>query len=344
MIEINNRNTIYIACLSNFATGGTELLHQLCFKLNLRKIKAVMYYYDHINFKSSPVNDRFKQYNVPHCISLNDNQDNILIIPEIATHLICSFPNSVKVVWWLSVDNYMHVKSSLSRMFFIKRSIKAMLKRQINSAIHFLSFSERKILQDDRIIHFVQSYYAHQFLMEKLVPKNRIYFLSDYLNSIFFEDLNFETKQNQRRNCVLYNPLKGIDNTEKIMKVDENIEFIPITGKTVDEVKFLLRTSKIYIDFGNHPGKDRIPREAVISGAVLITNLKGSAAFFDDVPIDSKYKFTETVGFEYDVVKLINEIFANFEYHISKFSDYRKRIQNEEAKFEEDLMRIFKVK
>ena len=40
----------------------------------------------------------------------------------------------------------------------------------------------------------------------------------------------------------------------------------------------LLMKSKIYLDFGYHPGKIGL-REAALFGNCVITNLKGSAAF-----------------------------------------------------------------
>ena len=48
---------------------------------------------------------------------------------------------------------------------------------------------------------------------------------------------------------------------------------------TPEQVVDLMSESKVYIDFGNHPGKDRIPREAVINGCCVITGVRGSARF-----------------------------------------------------------------
>lgn len=57
---------------------------------------------------------------------------------------------------------------------------------------------------------------------------------------------------------------------------------------------FCMSKSKVYIDFGNHPGKDRIPREAAISGCIVITGKRGAAAFAEDVCIPETYKFDES--------------------------------------------------
>ena len=70
----------------------------------------------------------------------------------------------------------------------------------------------------------------------------------------------------------------------------KKFNFIPIQGMSSIEVANLLESAKIYIDFGNHPGKDRLPREAVLSGCCIITNSKGSAKNSVDICISKKYK------------------------------------------------------
>ena len=46
-----------------------------------------------------------------------------------------------------------------------------------------------------------------------------------------------------------------------------------------------------YIDFGPHPGMDRLPREAALAGCIVITNREGAAAHDEDVPLPPEYKF-----------------------------------------------------
>ena len=54
--------------------------------------------------------------------------------------------------------------------------------------------------------------------------------------------------------------------------------------------------SKVYIDFGNHLGKDRIPRE-VASGCCIITGKTGADKYKEDVYIGEKFKFDEAINF-----------------------------------------------
>jgi len=61
---------------------------------------------------------------------------------------------------------------------------------------------------------------------------------------------------------------------------------MPIENMPADTVHETLLKSQIYIDFGHHPGKDRIPREAAMSGNIVFLHERGAAAFHLDHPLD----------------------------------------------------------
>ncbi|EFI6860961.1 hypothetical protein BCD16_004758, partial [Escherichia coli] len=96
--------------------------------------------------------------------------------------------------------------------------------------------------------------------------------------------------------------------------------------------------SKLYIDFGHHPGKDRFPREAVMAGCVLITGVEGSAANEVDIPIPSRFKLdSNKFNFESEFKKCVDNIFSNFQNEIKEFEYYRNCIKNEEQDFRNDV-------
>ncbi len=71
-IEVYPNTNFFIACPANIATGGPELLHQLCYHLiNDLDIKAFMYYYnfDSNKFKT-PVHPEYEFYNVPYVLDI----------------------------------------------------------------------------------------------------------------------------------------------------------------------------------------------------------------------------------------------------------------------------------
>lgn len=326
---------IYIACPASFATGGTELLHQLCFKLNKNNIDAVMYYYG--KTLNDPVAERFKKYKTKYVTNLVDSKENIVFIPEVNTDLIEKFKLSRKFIWWLSVDNYKvfyreYFTFNFNNLNTIKEKIKYIIKYFIK-----LKNENKKLFTDKKIMHLVQSKYAEEFLKIKGIKQENILYLSDYLNEDFFiKDISIKNRENN----VLYNPKKGIKVTRKIMKLFPQYNYIPLQNMTPIELKELYLKSKIYIDFGNHPGKDRIPREAAVLGCIILTNKKGSAKYFEDVSILEKYKY-----FDDDIKRLgddIQYIFNNYEKIFQEYEPYRNKIKNEENIFENEILNLIK--
>ncbi|MGB9794571.1 hypothetical protein [Caldisericum exile] len=78
------------------------------------------------------------------------------------------------------------------------------------------------------------------------------------------------------------------------------------------EVIETLQRVKVYVDFGNHSGKNRLPREAIILGCCLITGKRESTAFFEDVPIHDEYKFEDIEENIFKIIEKIRDCFENF--------------------------------
>jgi hypothetical protein len=323
-IETNSK--IYVACPSNVATGGPELLHQLVYELRKLGFNAYMYYYDMEN--NNPIHPAYVKYSNPYVENIEDNQLNILIVPEVKTGLIYDYNKIQKVIWWLSVDN------------FYKRFDSNILWKKVVKKILFNLgyFKVYRFQKDNNLIHFVQSEYAKQHLLQKGIEN--IYFLGDYLNELFIDE-QLENINSKKQDIVIYNPKKGIEFTKKIIQHGENITFVPIENMTREEVAKLLSTAKVYIDFGNHPGKDRIPREAAISGCCVITGKQGSAKYYEDVAIEEEFKFEDKIENIPLIIKKIKECMNNYDENSIKFNFYRKKIKNEQNNFINDIKKIF---
>ena len=85
------------------------------------------------------------------------------------------------------------------------------------------------------------------------------------------------------------------------------------------EILDTLIKSKIYIDFGTHPGRDKIPREAVLLGNCILTNKKGSANNPVDISIPDRFKFEETKKNEKILNNIIGEIFNDYSNQFKNF-------------------------
>lgn len=108
-------------------------------------------------------------------------------------------------------------------------------------------------------------------------------------------------------------------------------------------LKNVFQRSKLYIDFGYHPGKDRLPREAVLNDCCVLTGILGSAGHYEDIPIASEYKIDQKTMSVSDIADKIEDILENYEFHIKNFSEYKNKTLNEQALFEQEVLRLFKI-
>jgi len=321
---INVEGTIYVACQGNFYTGGPELLHQLVFKLNQLGQDAKMFYY--LKSEKNPVHPNLAKYGPSFVETLDDKASNCLIVPEVDTHLLRQYKHIQKVIWWLSVDNY-ELATSKKTLFLEKLGV----YRRFN----FNLKSHRRDVK-----HLCQSYYAQQFLDSKGIDS---FYLSDYLSVDIIDGALSQSNQHERKDIVLYNPKKGFEFTKKLIDAAPHYSWVPIENMTPKEVVKLLLTAKVYIDFGYHPGKDRFPREAAISGCCVITGKRGSAANQIDIPIPDTYKFDDKESAIPEIVQKINVCFRDYNNMAKDFDAYRKIIKEEENRFTADIKDIFGV-
>jgi hypothetical protein len=318
-----SKSMIYIACPAHIATGGTEALHVLCFELLKLGIKASMFYYDVID-SNTVVAKRFLQFNTPYVLSVEDSSGSAIVIPETRTDLISKFPLMKKYVWWLSVDNYV-------RPFKIcgPRDLYCLIKdRVIKRNVDF---------NDRTLFHLCQSYYAMDFVKKQ--GAENVYFLMDYLGQEHCSGVDI---QSQRENVVLYNPAKGRAFTRKIIKAaPEGFKFVALQNMSPEEVHKWSNKAKVYIDFGNHPGKDRFPREAAMAGCIVITSKRGSAAFYEDIPINEFYKFKDSRREIPRIISLISDCMTHYDERRVDFDGYRNFIKEDRTRFIEQVKAVF---
>ncbi len=351
-IEVYPNTKFFIACPANIATGGPELLHQLCYHLiNDLDIKAFMYYYnfDSNKFKT-PVHPEYEFYNVPYVLDIQEEEDikeNILIVPEILSglSLLSKYKNIRKGVWFLSVDYYYFSRITKKDFFFqrlVNKSMKLFSKPpllDIFTENNLNKLSKKYDYKQDTLLKIADFYMTNSYRgMNWFKELKPIYYLSEYLNPEF---LKTQTDLSKKENIVVYNPKKGLAFTKKIISSAKNIKFVPLVNMNREEVIETLQRAKVYIDFGNHPGKDRLPREAAILGCCVITGKRGSAAFYEDVPIPDEYKFDDKQENIPKIIEKIRDCLENFEDRYKDFEYYRQIIKNEPQKFLEDLKKIF---
>lgn len=335
-----NFNKVYVICPIGIKSGGPELLHQLVYQINkiFGKGSAVIAYIG--DLREKPVKE-YEKYINKTWISANDISDkkeNIVIFPETCLALWNKYHNVTKYIWWLSVDNYLStgsIKYNLKR-FGILHTLVRYLRGNIKN------YSNQIINAD---LNLCQSYYSEKFLRDKKIPESKIVYLSDYINDLYVKNSDVSQKLN-KEDIILYNPKKGLKFTQEIIQNSKSKKWrwVPLINLTNEEVKKYLEHSKVYIDFGNHPGKDRFPREAAILGCCVLTDKKGSAQYYEDVPIKDKYKFEDTKENISKIIQAIDHCINNYENVTKDFEDYRNYIKGEKITFVNDVARIFENK
>lgn len=308
--------TYYILCPGGMESGGPELAHQLCHSLRHMGQEAYMYYTcsgrkEPLDVGASPKYHKYETEHVKHLDNINKNA--IFIVPEAMTTWISMLPTGRKIIWWMSVDNYI-----------------------INTDEKNLKWIEQNV-----DYHLVQSYYAKNYLLgHTSISEEKIMYLSDYIGEEYGK---FILPAQYRQNIALFNPAKGYEEICPLIEATPWLNWIPLQGLNEEEMIVRMQAAKVYVDFGHHPGKDRIPREAASCGCCVITNKKGSAAFYEDVPIPEEYKIEDVHGSYDRIAVLFQDICENYEVHMKRFESYRQFIAQEKAQFENDVQKMVEI-
>ncbi len=346
MLKINKDSKIYLLCPSQIATGGTESIHLLCHHLIERGYNSKIVYLkesfpdgnghpghgiidrsafwqDYIDgnltktdldAKPYPIfpckNEEFSKYKTELSMTIEDDSNNILIVPEIFLNALERYDNIQKCIWWLAA--------------------------RLNDDGTYEQEKWFNFDENPEVIHFYNSNFSEYMLLSN--NAQYIHRLQTFVNIDFIEDYD----KIEKHNLIVFNPKKGAEFVEKLYDKYPNIgQYVPLKNYTRDTVKKVLRDAKVYIDFGHHPGRERLPREAVLSGCCVIVGHRGSARFFQDVPIKNKYKF-DCSDLDVDgVAKTIKSCFENYDEQTKDFDSYRRVLKNNIDQFIIDTDNIF---
>lgn len=330
-MEVYQNTKIYIVSPPHVVTGGTEALHHLGYMLRNCGYEVYMVY----RITEDP--KMFQQYHVPMEANPEDAEHNIFIVPEALINFMGSLKYARVMIYWLSVDNFleqMYLKVNNFTSYELDMNYMSKIKKEIlNNGVKF-NFNRE-------VYHLAQSEYARQFLIKSNIDEGRIFKLIEPISDKYYE-VDVEYSCLNRDNFVLYNPQKGLEYTKLLKEASQDIDWVPIISMTQDEVIRLMLRSKVYIDFGSHPGRDRIPREAALMGCCVITGLKGSARYFEDVSIDMQYKFLDIASNVPKIIDKIHGCLTNYDEEISNFNQYRQIIKNDRETYQQDITDAFK--
>lgn len=328
MITYTDHSKIIIFCPPNSVTGGPEALHQLADKLHHLGVKNVFMHYIPKRKNAKPKN--YSVYHTNEIDLVEDDAKNILIIPESMTFLVKKYPESQKIIWWLSVDFY---KVLMDHRIRKQNILTKLFYKQKDKEYHFEHLSN--------VFQWAQSYRSSVYIKDHGIPENQIDYVCDYINPSFLKNKGMIVKDLTNKK-VLYNPRKGKKEISLLIKNSPELDWIPIQNMNADQIKDLMANSLLYVDFGENPGRDKMLRESVSQDCCIVSGKNGSSVYYEDLMIPDEYKFNFTEANIPEIIKKIKEILESYNEYIPHFATYKQMVLNEEIAFEEKLKEIFK--
>ncbi|HSV35766.1 MAG TPA: glycosyltransferase family 2 protein [Ramlibacter sp.] len=310
---------IYVLCNGGLTSGGPELLHQLVGALVARGREAYIAYVPFASDWQTPA--EYRRYGCPVAETVPDEPDVAVVVPEVGTAFLSGFRRAHHVIWWLSVDYY---RGSFD-------------KDRTGPQMYWHRLLKSDIPSPRQSTHLFQSGYARAFVRGRFSVEGAM--LSDYLADEYLA----QPRAGFREPWVAYNPRKGLVFTKRLIAASADMKFVALENMTRDELRQTLAKCSAYIDFGAHPGKDRIPREAAMCGAVVVVARRGSARFFEDVPLDEVYKVDGEPSSLAPLRGLLQDILRNFQHHHARQAPYRQTIAAERALFERQVDHVFAI-
>lgn len=317
-------------------TGGPEGLHQLCYELvNLGINSKIVYYHpwtDRIESEhDGKVCGRYNQYtgvesHTPNNISELDDSNNVIVLPEICRARHIEIFKNAKVVFLRLSNNTKESAPDPINYDSICDPVFKTCYTGCDSSLIYKKIKETKFYDMSKVFMLTPNINLSHIREEK--------------------DL-----KNVRENVVLYNPAKGNNHIQKILEIskkidlDIDIEFFPLRGMSQDELKDKIYASKVYVDFGHFPGKDRLSREAASGGCVVLLGKRGSGSDWDDFQVEEKVDWdASNDSFDYEsICKIIIDMINNYNYYFEKQKSYREIIRKERSLYIEQVKDMVKI-
>lgn len=340
---------VFIFCPIGGRTGGPEAIHQLCDKLRQLGINCFLL----ASATYGPRVEQYEIYNAPLASLLEVSNNDIIVTPESYLRLpkeLENHPKSKIYVWWLSVDNCNHqlvrkylllsqvplnpAWNKLSAKSFIKKQVKAARKSLILVRDYWQSREFRRnsfSLDLNEVRHLAQSAYAIDFI-NKMIKKDAL-MVSDYVKL----PLNIQNSQKFDEKVIVYNHAKGGDLVSKVATLTNGVKFVPLRNMTYSEVIQNISSASLYLDLGHFPGKDRLPREAILNGTPVIISERGSGKYSEDFDIPQLYKFDLFKNDPYICANLIMSFISQRDNLLLNQKQFRSQVIAQEEVFTREV-------
>jgi hypothetical protein len=282
----------------------------------------------------------YEHYDAPEADAADDARDVAVVFPEVYLAPIRDLRHARPVCWWLSVD-----KSALwsapteleNRRRLGQPSDTVLRLRLLKQAVVRRRWAGR--MADPRVLHLAQSEYARMFLLEHSGLDALL--VSDYLpHAADDEELPLTPAGNPP--VVAYQPAKGghlVDQVRALLR--DSVSWIPIQGMDHAGVRRALEKSSAFLDLGHQPGKDRLPREAALAGAVTLVARVGAGANDVDIPLPAAHKIPYSGDMARVAADVLLAVLADVEGSYTQQAGYRASVRDERRRFHDEVRTAF---
>jgi hypothetical protein len=140
--------------------------------------------------------------------------------------------------------------------------------------------------------YLFQSAYAREIFRQENETNLGI-MLTDYINLKQISSLEDSSFCSCSRNHIAYFPGKSQNLIQQVLEINSSkgnlFHFIPIKNLNSEQVIRLLVKAELFLDLGYFPGKDRLPREAIILNCPVLLAKRGSARYYEDFQLEDRY-------------------------------------------------------
>ena len=172
-------NKVYVIAPERTVTGGVELAHQLVDYLRTSGQEAYIVYSKWNSISDSQeITDAYKCYNIVSTAIVDDNPNNMLVLPEIYFDYILQYTKIQIGCWWMSVDNrYYRIKwyEKIYRLKGNREKVKYIRDFLLGNVLFYNNTTKLLKKDSSRITHFYQSRYCPIFQLTLFQRKSAVF-------------------------------------------------------------------------------------------------------------------------------------------------------------------------
>lgn len=339
-------------------TGGPEAMHQLHYELLEQGAESVL-----IARPGTGRKNLVTEYSIyrPKWISIWQlKRSDVVIIPndlgKVPFYYLLFVSRKKIFNWMLAVDfavddNFRRYESKNYPLpkewqkFLIKTNFLGRVINKILSPYKIYIRDRKKTfrfkLKFDKANYLFQSAYARE-TFRSIYKVNTGFMVTDYINVEDFRDTENYTMCKCIKRHVVYFPSKSQVLMELILKVNarnhNQLHFISMKNLPKGHVVALLSKADLYLDLGFFPGKDRMPREAILLDCPVMLARRGSARYHEDFPIPDKYLLDLAVETPDSVhEKLLETLIIPKSDHITLQAEFKNNVMRQKSLFREEV-------